>query len=201
MAEVGLVERSGLEGLLATAKHGTLTSGIGVTLTLRQGLGIATVMARKGMREKLARRVQKSFELSLPGPLERSNAGPIAFAWSGPDQWLATAEGVDRLAFESLLRTELSRLASITSQSDGRTIIRVSGPKAREALAKGLPLDLHPRAFGPGNTAGTVVAHVGVQLWQLDDKPTYEFAVFRSFAVAFCGFLIESSAEFGYEFQ
>jgi len=36
-----------------------------------------------------------------------------------------------------------------------------------------------------------------VHLWQIDDGPTYEFAVFRSFAAAFCEWLLIASAEFG----
>jgi heterotetrameric sarcosine oxidase gamma subunit len=76
-------------------------------------------------------------------------------------------------------------------------VLRIGGPRARAALAKGCPLDLHPRAFGPGDTAVTAIAHVGVQLWQLDDAPTYELAVPRSMAKSFWTWLSASAAEFG----
>jgi sarcosine oxidase gamma subunit len=36
-----------------------------------------------------------------------------------------------------------------------------------------------------------------VHFWQTDAKPTYEFAMFRSFTMAFCEWLLDSSAEFG----
>ena len=58
-------------------------------------------------------------------------------------------------------------------------------------------IDLHPRAFGPGDAAVTSVAHVGVHLWQIDAAPTYELAVPRSLAAAFWHWLVESAAEFG----
>ena len=60
-----------------------------------------------------------------------------------------------------------------------------------------MPIDLHPRVFKPGDTAVTTVAHMGVHFWQLDDAPTYEFAVFRSFGEAFWQWLVDASAEFG----
>jgi sarcosine oxidase subunit gamma len=164
---------------------------------LRQDLAIASVIARKGMHDVLADRVRTTYGLSLPSPLARASAGSVAFVWTAPDHWLATSERTDPASFEATLRTALSASASVSNQSDGRTIVRVGGPKAREALAKGVPLDLHPDAFNPGHAASTMVAHIGVTFWQLDDRPSYEFAVFRSFAVAFWDFLVEASAEFG----
>ena len=91
----------------------------------------------------------------------------------------------------------MAGLASISDQSDGRIIIRVSGPRARQTLAKGIPIDLDPASFGPGDTALTAAGHINVQFWQLDAMPTFEFAVFRSFAAAFCEWLKEAGAEFG----
>ena len=39
----------------------------------------------------------------------------------------------------------------------------------RDVLAKGVPLDLHPKAFKPGDVATTLVAYIGVQIDLLDD--------------------------------
>ena len=119
--------------------------------------------------------------------------------WAGPGRWLAAAPNQTPATFERDLRRALVGLASVTGQSDGRSIIRVSGPKAREALAKGIPLDLDPRAFVPNDTAMTIVAHINVHLWQCDAVPTYDFAVFRSFAGSFCEWLLDASAVFGVE--
>jgi sarcosine oxidase subunit gamma len=69
----------------------------------------------------------------------------------------------------------------------------------RETLAKGCPVDLHPRAFEPGDTALTAIAHMGVQLWQGDAAPTYELFVTRSMAGSFAEWLLAAAAEFGLE--
>jgi len=66
-------------------------------------------------------------------------------------------------------------------------------------LAKIVPIDLHPRVFQPGDTAVTGAAHIEVQLWQLDDAPTYEILLFRGFARSFWDWLTHSAAESGYD--
>jgi sarcosine oxidase subunit gamma len=73
----------------------------------------------------------------------------------------------------------------------------VSGPRARDALAKGVHIDLHPRVFTPGDAAITAVAYINVHFWQIDEMPTYDLAMFRSFAVAFSEWLTVAAAEFG----
>ena len=74
-----------------------------------------------------------------------------------------------------------------------------SGPRARDVLQKGVLIDLHPGAFKTGDVAVTPIAHIGTHLWQVDDTPAYEIAVFRSFADAFRHWLEEAGAEFGVE--
>ena len=81
----------------------------------------------------------------LPMTLRRVADGPGPFHMGGPRPLArASAEPAAERHSRSDLREALSGLASVTSQSDGRTIIRIGGPKAREALAKGVPLDLDP---------------------------------------------------------
>jgi sarcosine oxidase subunit gamma len=171
----------------------------GVTISEQTGLALANVMARKDKTTNVAARVRERFGVDLPMTPRRAAGGPIQFIWAGPGRWLAAAPNQSPATLESDLRDALVRLASVTSQSDGRSIIRVSGPKAREVLVKGVPLDLDPRAFGPDDTAVTVVAHINVHLWQSDAAPTYEFAVFRSFAASFYEWLLDAAAEFGAE--
>ena len=108
----------------------------------------------------------------------------------------------ETLANEALARDlaqRLKGLASISDQSGGRTVLRLSGPSARDVLAKGLPIDLHPRSFAPGGAATSTISLMGVQLWQMDDAPTYDIALFRSVSASFWRWLTASAAEFGYE--
>lgn len=177
---------------------GAPSESAGVTVTPRDDLALATVIARKGRATALAGQVQAHFDIALPTSPKRAVAGEIAFIGMGPGQWLAVEESsADPQAFAFRLAEALAGSASISDQSDARAVIRLSGPNARRTLAKGLPVDLHPRAFSPGDAALTQIASIGAHLWQVDDAPTYEIAVFRSMAGSFADWLIASGAEYG----
>jgi heterotetrameric sarcosine oxidase gamma subunit len=192
-----LAPRSALDRVLVPGHYGVEAEGPGVVISEHTGSALASVMGRKGKTADLCARAKERFGVDLPMTPRRVADSRIHFIWAGPGRWLAEAPNQMPSTFERNLREALSGLASVTSQSDGRSIIRISGPKAREVLAKGVPLDLDPRVFGPGDTAMTVVAHINVHLWQTDAAPTYDFAVFRSFAGSFCEWLLDVSAEFG----
>lgn len=169
----------------------------GVTIIERTGVSLFHVLARKGADLQLAERIREMFDVALPSTPRYVASSTISFVWAGPSQWLALCEQYDREVFAASLSSLHPNLASAVDQSDGRTIIRVGGQCAREALAKGLHIDLHPSVFRAGDAAITAVSHIGAHLWQLDDVPTYELTTFRSFAIAFCEWLVDASAEFG----
>ena len=83
----------------------------------------------------------------------------------------------------------------------GRTILRISGPKARALLAKGLPIDLHPREFPLGGVALGAIHHIGVAVHLRDtaEGTTFDLYVGRSQALCLWEWLAESAAEFGYQ--
>ena len=197
MAKIDLTPCSALKGLAIPGRFGVANGEPGVLLSERADLALAAVMMRRGAGEALTRRVRAGFGLDLPTTSRRAAHGSLAFVWAGPGHWLAVTEGGDGSSFEKLLRHDLSNLASISDQSDAWAVVRIAGVRARDALAKGVPVDLNPRVFTAGDAAVTTVGHIGVHLWQLDEAPTYEFAVFRSYAAAFWRWLIDSAAEFG----
>ena len=137
--------------------------------------------------------------MALPDGSRVAHGKAVSFVGYGPGQWLAVSESLANEALAGDLAQRLGDLASISDQSGGRTVLRLSGPRARDVLAKGLPIDLHPRAFGPGSAATSTISLMGVQLWQVDDAPTYDIALFRSLSASFWRWLTASAAEFGYE--
>jgi sarcosine oxidase subunit gamma len=81
-------------------------------------------------------------------------------AWLGPDEWLlASPRAVDGVA--SGLRAA-ARVASIVDVSASRTVFQISGAGARQLLAQGCALDLHPREFAVGHCAQTRLALANV---------------------------------------
>jgi len=178
------------------SRSANIGAASGVIIAERTGVSLCSILVRKGAEAALTERVREVFGVALPLEPRYTGTAPVAFAWAGRSQWLVLREGPSRL-FELQLRSSLADVASVTDQSDGRTIVRISGPRARDTLAKGVHIDLHPSVFRPGDTAISIVSNIGVQFWQIDPAPTYEFAMFRSFAVSFWEWLVDAAAEFG----
>jgi len=116
--------------------------------------------------------------------------------WLGPNEWLAVMP-FDRVqpALIALAAALEGRHAAVTDLSANRTLLRLSGPKARAVLEKGCGLDLHPRMFGAGQCAQTDVARTQVILDQLDGQPSYRLHVRRSFAAYLAAWLLDAMAE------
>ena len=67
---------------------------------------------------------------------------------------------------------------------------------ARSLLEKGCGVDLHPRAFGPGCCAQTLLARLPVIIDQLSVAPAYRVFVRRSAARWLVEWLIDAAEEF-----
>ena len=197
MASITLGTRSGLEHLIVAGRVGSPDGEAGVTLALHENAAVVCVMARRARIAALTQRVKSAFGIDLPTLPRRHAAGHAVFAWAGPGRWLAVADGIAGHAFERQLRTELSGLASVCDQTDLHTLIRVSGARAPDALAKGIMIDLHLRAFGAGDVAATLFGHIPVHLWQIDAAPRYVIAVSRSLAADLWHGLVEAAREYG----
>ena len=154
----------------------------------------------KGQAAALCARVRAVFGAELPMLPRRVQLRDIYFVWSAPEQWLACVPSVPASGVEPMLVQSLAGLASIVDQTYGRMVLRVAGGRVRDALAKGLAIDLHPRAFKTDDAAFTSVSHIGVHLWQVDDAPTYDLAVSRSLGLDFWHWLEASCAEYGLDF-
>jgi methylglutamate dehydrogenase subunit D len=190
-------QRFGLEHLMRAGIHGAHRDAPGVIVALRTDIALALVMARNGKTEDLRRRVHDRFALTLPLTAKREEKNGLSFIWAGPGRWLAATSTQTAAAFEATLRSALTGLASAVNQTDGRCVFQISGPKAGDVLARGLPIDIDRGVFGPGDTALTLAGHINVHFWQIDLTPAYEFAVPRSFAASFCEWLMTASAKYG----
>jgi sarcosine oxidase subunit gamma len=128
---------------------------------------------------------------SVVGPLPlRPNTftgGPDgSVLWLGPDEWLLVGPPGGAAALESELRqavAEAAALVAIVDVSANRTTLELGGSRARAVLEGGCSIDLHPRAFGPGRCAQTLLARANVIIQQLTDEPLYRLLVRPSFAI------------------
>jgi methylglutamate dehydrogenase subunit D len=189
---------SGSRAVLTPGRSGKAAGAPGLVVRECLGLRAASVIARRGQAQALVAAVSAAFGVVPPTlPVAISGRG-ATFVWAGPEQWLVEApDGVADI--EAWLAPALGSLASVSDQSDSRVVIEVSGPRVRDVLAKGVPIDLHPSCFCTGDVAVTVVGHVGVQIRQVSDAPSYRLAVVHSYFGSFWHWLELSAAEFGCE--
>jgi len=192
-------ERAPLAGVAAPGRFGRRDGPAGLVIE-EHTMAAAAVIARRGKLDAIPSAVAASYGVALPTGPRRVTRGAVTFAGVGPGRWIATAEGAEAAGFVPRLRARLGPTAAVMDQSDARLVVRLSGPRLRDVLAKGVPIDLDPRVFKPGDVATTLVAHIGVQIDMLDARPTYQLAAPRSMAGSFWSWLSASAAEFGYEF-
>jgi sarcosine oxidase subunit gamma len=158
-------------------------------------LQLATLMSR-GDEAALTSRIAEQFGIDLSSAPTRWARGGTAFVGIGPNTWLACREAADP-NWASGLAATVSGLASVSDQSSGYAVLRLTGPAARHLLSRGAFIDFHPSVFGPGSAAVTMIAHIGVIIWQLDDEPTYDVALFRSYAESFWHWIETTCAAVG----
>ncbi|HEX3788435.1 MAG TPA: sarcosine oxidase subunit gamma family protein [Pseudonocardiaceae bacterium] len=125
-------------------------------------------------------------ELDVPAGSART-VGEWAVLWLGPDERLVVGPAAGS--------TDLVGGLPTVDVSASRTTLTVAGVAARELLATGCPLDLHPRVFGPGSVAQSTVGRAQVILWQTTDLPVYRLLVRASFAGYLADWLTDAAVE------
>ncbi|WP_113698437.1 sarcosine oxidase subunit gamma [Nonomuraea lactucae] len=122
-----------------------------------------------------------------------SGADELTVAWLGPDEWLVI--GPEGYRHELLSKALGERHGSIVDVSAQRTTLLVAGPRARDLLAHGCALDLHPGVFGPGACAQTTLARAQVVLLPRDDDGLLVL-VRSSFAAYLSEWLLDAATEY-----
>jgi sarcosine oxidase subunit gamma len=144
-----------------------------------------------------AERVALALGTPLPAePNTCTRAGPLTICWLGPDEWLLLAPpgqaGQLTAQVSDALGDEPGTIADVSAH---RTTIRLSGTHARDVLAHGCALDLHPRVFGPGQCAQTLLARAAVLL-VADHDGAWRILVRSSFARYLADWLLDASVEY-----
>jgi sarcosine oxidase subunit gamma len=155
------------------------------------------VVLIEGVRE-LPFLAQVSVRTQTPGPSLPTEPNTVtgdssrAALWLGPDEWLVVGPSGSETALETDL---LATGATVVEVSANRTTLELRGPRARELLQFGCPIDIHPRVFGPGRCAQTLLARANVLIWFVADEPepVYLLLVRRSFAAYVAAWLADAA--------
>ena len=148
--------------------------------------------------------VQQATGLALPLVANTATLGESGqMLWLGPDEWVLKLppSGAEYLhpgpaeAMEATLRSALAgKHVSLVPVGHAFTTLAVQGTGAAALLARGCPLDFHPRAFAAGAVAQSHVAKAGATIVCLAAGTHFELTVRRSFADYLYRWLCEAGA-------
>lgn len=156
-----LIAKSALEGQSVT---------LGTVTLVEADVGPITSIAVFPGGAKAVAKGLKTLGLAMPEPNGFAEKKGARIAWTGRDQAFLT--GVVAPALDG---------AAMTDQSDGWTVLAVSGTGAVDALARLVPVDLRLSVFPVGRTVRTQLNHMNVVILRGGDY-AFEIMVFRSMA-------------------
>lgn len=131
---------------------------------------------------KFKKAVKAATGCAVPGQRSIATKGAVSLAWMSPDELLIVLPKGEVAAMLASLTDGLAGQHHLAADvSDARAVYTVSGPAAREVLAKLAPVDLAPGQFEAGELRRTRLAQVPAAFW-LSGEDTFTVVCFRSVA-------------------
>ncbi|MEM0923010.1 MAG: sarcosine oxidase subunit gamma [Pseudomonadota bacterium] len=124
---------------------------------------------------------------AAPGPLTAVDGAKGELLRIDPVRWLWVGETAQTAP-------DIGGAGTVLDLSHARTVIRITGARAPDLMARMVPLDLRPTAFGPGRVATSGIHHVAVTLQGRENG--VDLYCFRSFGRAIWEHLTETAAQF-----
>ena len=117
--------------------------------------------------------------------------------WLGPDEWLVRSAMAHDATRTAPLQAKLGAafvgvFASAVDIGSGYTMLEISGTRTREVLARGCPLDLHPKLFGEGQCAQSHYFKASMTLLPTG-ADSFDIVVRRSFADYFVKIMLDAA--------
>lgn len=133
---------------------------------------------------RFAQAVLNASSLHLPQKPNSASIDPQRqLLWLGPDEWLLKLRDRQGPAVMAALQAGLQgQHSAVVDVGHGSTTLLIQGPASAELLARGCPLDLHPRVFPTGALAQSHIAKASATVLCLYAGIQYELTVRRSFA-------------------
>lgn len=197
MVELSWTETTPLSRIYAAGRHGAKEQDAGLMMAEQTDFELVQVMARRGQWSATDQACKEAYGSPAPARPQAIMAQGAVLIWSGPDQFLVLSP---RGSAMERARLAFAGMASLSEQSDGRSLLRISGERSRDMLAKVCSLDLHPAVFPQWAAAATSIDHTSVNLWRStdrDDEAVFHLLVFATFAESLWHTLLDSGAEYG----
>jgi methylglutamate dehydrogenase subunit D len=188
---------SALAGSLTSGGRDGASGGRRLRLSEVRGWHLAQLAVFADHRGEFEEHVRACCGAGLPVELHRgltSGDSHLVRITQHQYWWIAArSDSMIRLA-----RELPAAAGTVTMLSAGRVRLRITGSQARDVLAKGISLDLHPAVFQVGRGAQTGLHHTGVFLERVGDD-SFEIYVQRTYAESIWEWLIDAALPFGYD--
>lgn len=134
----------------------------GIHLRAPKDLAIVAVALPLGGEDAALAAIRKGYGADLPAPGKSTTAQEdgATLLRLAPDQAFILFHRAEPDA-ETIVAGRIGDTAYLTDQTDTWCALELSGPRARTALERICPLDIHPDAFAVGDAARTVMEHLG----------------------------------------
>ena len=176
MAEVNLQDR------METPLQGASYESLSVDIKEQKSCGKLTLRGnaedakfRTAIKSILGESPPQTPLTSIPLFLEENGKKPAkangTLIWIAFDEWMIWYPRTLSGKIEADLKESLAgQHAAVVEVGDYYTILELSGPRARDLLRKGLPLDLHESAFPVGMAAASHFQQAAILLVRAADK-------------------------------
>lgn len=115
----------------------------------------------------------------------------------GPDEWLLIGAAAESAQIEEAIRAALhGSFFSLVDIGHRNLAVEIAGPRARDVINAGCPLDLHDRTFPPGSATRSLFGKAEIILMRPGADHAYRMECWRSFAPYVGALLIEAAREF-----
>ena len=132
--------------------------------------------------EALQAAVDEAVGLKVPGPLSIIADGTARVVWMSPDELLLFCDYAEaELAVGRIAEQMRDAHHMALNVSDARAVIRLTGPRVGEVLAKGAPCDCSDHGSPMGMARRTHLAGLAVAFWRLE-QDVWEIVALRSYA-------------------
>ncbi len=195
MVEI-MKRRSALASVYVKGRFGANSDMPGATLEERSSLTFVHIEYAADDAE-CALGLADVLGFALPKAGHSAGASNTRALWMGPGRWLVISNDTQYGALAQKIAANLPA-AAVNDVSSSRTVLRLTGPKVRDVLAAGCPIDLHPNAWQAGKCATTVLDHFTVTI-DCIAADTFDVYVPRGFAQSLYEWLMEAGEEFGVE--
>jgi sarcosine oxidase, subunit gamma len=131
------------------------------------------ILRLRGFGEDTLRTLGEALGTAIPREPNHAVGAEPRVMWLGPGEWLIVGEVDAEVLCAAAVEATVMHVASV---GDSRASYALTGHVARDLLAKGCSLDLHPRTFAVGRCAQTLFAQVSAVI----DHPSDDVFVLQA---------------------